>query len=83
MVGSSGALTNVIQVFSTLDIRVDRLHYVQNEDSDGMATMLACFAAEDRTADLLLRKLTRLIEVLSVDEMKSDAPSCDQIGEGR
>ena len=81
MVGSSGALTNVIQVFSTLDIRVERLQYVQNERSDGHATLSACFAADDRTVDLLYRKLTRLIEVLSVDDIKSDTPSCDQTDE--
>lgn len=72
MVGSPGGLTNVVQVFSTLDTRVERLEYVQNEGPDGLATLAACFAADDRTTDLLHRKLTRLIEVLTVDALMTD-----------
>jgi acetolactate synthase small subunit len=67
LVGSPGGLTNVVQVFSTLDISVERLEYNQKEGADGLATLVAWFAAEDRNADLLVRKLTRLIEVLSVE----------------
>ena len=74
--GSPGGLTNVVQVFSTLDIRVERLEYIQNEGTDGRATLVACFAADDRTTDLLHRKITRLIEVLTVDELRTDCIIC-------
>ncbi len=58
-------MINVVQVFSTLDARVERLEYVQKTGSD-LAILTAWFTAEDRITDLLHRKLTRLIEVLSV-----------------
>lgn len=66
MVGSPGGLTNVVQVFSTLDARLERLEYVQKA-GDGLAVLTAWLTAEGRIIDLLHRKLTRLIEVLSVE----------------
>ena len=81
MVGSPGGLTNVVQVFSTLDIRVERLEYLQNKGTEGQATLAARFAADDRTTNLLHRKVTRLIEVLTVDELMTDCIICNPKGE--
>ncbi len=81
MVGSPGALTSVVQVFSTLDTRLERLEYVQKEGADGLATLVVSFVADDRIADLLHRKLTRLIDVLSLEVIFTDRITGDQNGE--
>ena len=54
--------------------------YVQNEGADGLATLIARFATDDRTVDLLQRKLARLIEVQSLDEMTTDCITCNRKG---
>ena len=79
LVGSPGGLTDVVQVFSSLNIPLDRLDYVRDAADSGSATLAACFRADSRTIDLVLRKLTRLIEVLSAKEgeIPDDDPSND------
>ena len=61
---SPGGLTNVVQVFSSMNLRLDHLGYARDEAGSATATLTAWFRADARTADLIFRKLTRLIEVL-------------------
>lgn len=70
MAASPGGLASVVQAFSMLDIRAERLDYQVGRDH--IATVLVKFVG-DQAADLLYRKLTKLIEVIAV-EITSDAP---------
>jgi hypothetical protein len=68
-VGTPGGLTNVVQAISSLGIALDRLEFVR--ESEGPASLVAHYHSDERMADLLRRKLARLIEVFSVGGMES------------
>lgn len=81
VVSTSGGLTHVVQLFSTLDIQLRRLEFHRQADGEDLARVAAWFVADARTSDLLHRKLTRLIEVVSVDEMITECASIRGEGE--
>lgn len=66
LANTPGGLTNVAQVFSTLNTSLDRLEYYQLADAS-LATILASIDGDDRTLDLLCRKLERLTEVVEIE----------------
>jgi acetolactate synthase small subunit len=67
---SPGGLTNVVQVFSGLSQVIDRLDFQRPSNSDQASAAVIYLRAEDRMIDLALRKLGRLIDVLSVQEIE-------------
>lgn len=66
-VGTPGGLTNVIQIFSTLGILLDHLEFTRPSKEHGAARLEAHYRTDRRLADLLQRKLSRLLETLSMD----------------
>jgi acetolactate synthase small subunit len=67
LVGSPGALTNLVQVFSSLNLRVDRLEFACDLAQPDRAVAVIRYRADDKAADLVGRKLTRLVEVIAVE----------------
>jgi hypothetical protein len=57
-------LTNLVQVFSGLNLRVDQLEYARVPDR---AVVVVRYWADDRAADLVARKLVRLVEVIALE----------------
>jgi hypothetical protein len=60
---SPGGLTNLIQVFSGMSVRLDHLEMRRGEES---ATVVVRYRTDPTTAKHVQRKLSRLIEVLSI-----------------
>ncbi len=67
LAGSPGALTSLVQVFSGLNIRVDQVEYARLPVQPDRACVVVRYWADDRAADLVERKLVRLIEAIALE----------------
>jgi hypothetical protein len=71
-VGTPGGLTSVVQTISALGLPLDHLEF-DREPGRGPACLVARYRADERMAELLRRKLSRLVEVFSVDGVETGA----------
>lgn len=58
----------MVQVFSGLNLCVDRLEYVRLPVQPDRACVVVYYRADDRAVDLVERKLVRLIEVIALEQ---------------
>lgn len=70
------AFAGVVQVFSTLHVPVERWDYRRTVPEDASSQIVVRFEADQRITDLLQRKLSRLIDLLSVETQEEPIP-CD------
>lgn len=66
---SPGVLTSVVQVFSSLTLEIERLDFQRPSDEVQASALVVHLRADDRMVDLALRKLGRLVDVLSAHEV--------------
>lgn len=69
--GTPGSLTSIFQCFSAIQISIVTLDFALTPDrDDGRARLIVTFAADARQTDLLVRKVNRLVEVVSTVEFE-------------
>lgn len=69
LVDSPGALTNVVQVFSSLSLEIERLDFQRSHNERQGSAVVIYLRAENRMVDLALRKLGRLVDVIKMHEV--------------
>ncbi len=60
-------MTNLVQVLSGLNLRVEQLEYARALAQPDRAGVVVRYWADDKAADLVVRKLVRLIEVIALE----------------
>ncbi|MDW8224119.1 MAG: hypothetical protein RMJ82_14345 [Gemmatales bacterium] len=65
--GSLGALTDMVLVFSGLNLAVEQFEYTRLPEEPERAVVGVRYFADERIADLVERKLVRLIEVVALE----------------
>lgn len=73
MADSPGALTSVAQILSSLHLHVQCLTF--ESDGNGRAAIAILLVAEERTIELLGRKFSKLIDVVTVEAARGDGTS--------
>lgn len=63
---SLGVLTTVMQCLSSLPIVLERAEFAGASSASRVARLSVRFQSDERGADLLRRKLSRLIDVISI-----------------
>lgn len=65
-VNNPGLLTCVAQSFSSVNVAVESLRLERSETDATLAVIEIAFSADERSSDLICRRISRLIDVLEV-----------------
>ncbi len=65
-VNNPGLLTCVAQAFSSVNVAVDSLRLERSETDNTLAVIEIAFHADERSSDLICRRISRLIDVLEI-----------------
>ena len=75
-VNNPGLLTCVAQSFSSVNVAVDSLRLERSATDATLAVIVIAFRADERSSDLICRRVSRLIDVLEIStnaEFEPDA----------